>query len=296
MFSKSFLILLSLVAFALCSPACNDAETVDSPNQAIVGTLIDAEINGTSSTINFDFAACVEIDTSRNNAFYTFNSEAMNHIMIDHCNVLGHHANVDPISVVIFSGDCDNLVCVAAYADLCGEYGGEFGVNLEQHTEYFIGVYGPAVDFIFDTRLSFSLKNDQCENGIEVHEGQLYSSSSAHATIDGSTFCFVPSANVWYSFTTTEADAYVLISFCRFGADTIYDNFISLMRGDDCNSGSCVAFDDNSCGLAPELFVPVEPNTRYFFEIGTKGIKGEFTFYFDSLPTNQLEDTFVEPL
>ena len=285
MFSKSILIILSIISVALCTTTCINSESIDSPNQSIIGTLLGFETNDTTANASFDASTCTEIDESQNSVFYTFNSEGMNHLMIDHCNVLGHVANVEPLSFAIYTGSCDNLVCVGAYADLCGINGGEFALELQQHTEYFIAVYGPAVDFIADVRLSFNLKNDQCQNAIEVHAANLYSSTSAHATIDGSAFCFVPSANVWYSFTTSEEDSFVLISFCRNGAETIYDNFISLMRGDDCSSTACVAFDDNSCGNAPELFIEVEKNTHYLIEIGTKGMKGEFTFYFDLLST-----------
>ena len=294
MLSKSIFILFSIFLSAtFCTSTCNNSEYIDSPYETIIGTLLEAETNNTNAMI--DMSTCAEINVSQSNLFYNFNSDAMNHLMIDHCNVLGHFVNVAPISFVVYKGSCDNLVCVSAYSDLCGINGGEFGLDLEQHTDYFIAVYGPAVDFIVDVRLSFHLKNDDCENAIEVRKGALYSSSSAHASLDG-TLCAAPSPNVWYSFTTSEEDAFVLITFCRNGAEAIHDNFISLVKGEDCSSATCVAFDDNSCGLAPELYVAVEKNTSYLFEIGTIGTKGEFTFYFDLLSSAVTAEEQIIPL
>src|SRR3990167_1484409 len=290
MLFKSLFILFSIFSIAFCTTTCETSEYIDSAYETVIGTLIEAEINGTIPSI--DMSTCVEINHSQSSLYYSFNSAGMNHLMIDHCNVLGHFVNVDPISFVIYTGSCNNLVCVAAYADLCGIYGGEFGIELEQHTDYFVAVYGPAVDFIADLRLSFHLKNDDCVNAIEVRKVALYSSSSAHASLDG-VLCGNPSTNVWYSFTASNDDAFVLITFCRNGAEAIHDNFISLVKGDDCSSATCVAFDDNSCGLAPELYVAVEKNTSYLFEIGTIGTKGEFTFYFDLLSSAVAEEQII---
>ena len=281
-YTKSIFILSLIFSIAFSSNSCSESEIIDSPITTVISTLIDAHIDlSTSSNANVDLSTCSALDILQASRFYQFNSEGMNTLMVDHCNVLGHFVNVEPISFAIYKGSCDDLVCVEHYGDLCGINGGEFSIAIEQHTDYYIAVYGPAVDFMFDLRLSFVLRNDNCENAIEVSRKNLYSSSAVHATVDGSTFCFVPSANVWYSFTTSATETHALISFCRHGAESIYDNFISLMKGDDCTSGTCVAFEDNSCGLSPELFIEVEPNTHYIFEIGTKGIKGEFTFYFD---------------
>jgi hypothetical protein len=289
MLSKSVLFLFVVLSVAFCQ-TCNTSEFIDSPYETIIGTLIETQINDTNP---IDMSSCTEIDVFQSSVFYNFNSAGMNHLMIDHCNVLGHFVNVAPISFVVYKGSCENLVCVVAYADLCGINGGEFGIDLEQHTDYFIAVYGPVVDFIVDLHLGFLLKNDDCENAIEVSKGSLYTSSSAHATLDGSTFCITPSPNVWYSFTTSEEDSFALISFCRNGAEALHDNFISIMTGDDCSSATCVAFDDNSCGLAPEINVRVEKNTRYLFEIGTIGTKGEFTFYFDLLASTSTEEPII---
>ena len=290
-FSLEFTFNLTLVDDENDGNACSNSELIDSSNSMIVGSLVGAEVDPTSvNPASFDLSVCQDIDLFQNNVFYRFNSQTMNHLSINHCNLLGHSGTLAPVNFAIFTGSCEELMCVISRTDLCSIFGGEISIGIEQHTDYYIVVYGPAVEFMFELNLSFNMLNDRCDHAVEVHKGNLYSASLTRATADAPVFCFIPSSNVWYTFTTSATDAYVFISFCRNGAASAYDNFISLVTG-DCRTASCVAFDDNSCGLAPELFTEVEKNTQYLFEIGGKGFKGDFTFYFDLLTENDLCET-----
>jgi len=186
--------------------------------------------------------------------------------------------------ISVFSGDCGGVTCVASNDDSCGLQSVADWVP-EEGTTYLILVHGfgsNSGDFTLTVEATVSMQdNDDCSGAIalDLADGQdvVEGSTASGATTDAeSGDCGASTApGLWYSAVGNGAP--MSAGLCG----STYDTRISVFSG-DCGALTCVANNDDSCGLQSVAGWDSEDGVTYLILVhGFSTRSGDFTLTVD---------------
>ncbi len=163
----------------------------------------------------------------------------------------------------VFSGTCAALVCVGGNDDACGLQS-SVTVPTTLGVTYYVIVTGFGTNsgaFTLTRTCLPPVPNDDCSGAININCGQTIAGTTAGATSDPvagtCTTNLTTAPGVWYKFTGTGATT--TLSLCGSG----YDTKIGVFSG-TCAALTCVAGNDDACGLQSSVTVPTTFGTTYY--------------------------------
>ncbi len=198
--------------------------------------------------------------------------------------------------------DCDLLNELAANDDSCGLQS-EVTFFSDGTSTYYIMVEGfgsGSGNFSLDVTCINPPANDLCSNAIAVGCGDSITGTTIGSTLDtnvaGDCGTTLTAPGVWYSLADTSGLAgSITISLC---AATDFDSKISVYTG-DCGAPplTCVAGNDDSCGLQSEVTFPTNGNTTFLILVhGFGGATGNFSLDVNCTPTPPPNDMIVNSI
>ena len=242
------------------------------------------------STINASDAegligsTCGEAVTSPG-VWYVFNAASDQFVTASTCGT----ATPGDTKITVYSGDCNNLTCVAGNDDGCGfgSFYSSIGFNAVTGTDYYIYVsefgIGTGIDFSLsidcqDCTAGFA-SNDDCVDALPMLDG---------VSVTASTCCNAPSGapnfiagfgtayDQWFVFNSGSFDTF------SFLLQSLNNEVVGLMIYD----GDCATLDDIAgaqaltVGGSIEAFLTLQPNTDYYFAVFTldPATCGDFAF------------------
>lgn len=179
--------------------------------------------------------------------------------------------------IAIFSGNCNNLECVAANDDFC-DSASEVLFGAEEGEIYYIYVTGyfnsTGVFELFLECLGEPLPNDLCFGAIPVSCGETVNGSTLSATNTGApeycdSYYLNEGGGVWYLYEGGGQD--VVVSLCGSDFDTQIGIFSS-----SCDDLVCVAANDDFCDVQSEVAFFAEENETYWIYVTSYGTEGGF--------------------
>ncbi len=201
-------------------------------------------------------------------------------------------------SVLRVFDDCDLANELAFNDDFCGLQS-EVTFVSDGTSTYYIMVEGfgsNSGNFSLDVTCTEPLPNDDCGGAIAVSCGDSVTGTTVGATIDSAPECGTPitSPGVWYTLDDTSGLAGdITLSLCN-GTD--FDSKISVYTG-SCAALTCVAGNDDSCGLQSEVTFPTDGNTKFYILIHSfGGATGNFTMDVTCMPTPPPNDMIVNSI
>jgi len=223
----------------------------------------DQAIDTTNSTLPM-----CESDTSTTGLWYSLQGTGQG-IQLSTCH---NDTNVDT-GINVYSGDCDVMECVAsASADDnhgCSGYGTRTVIRTEAGVEYliFVDTRGEE-DFVLTASPFYLAPNDECTDALSIvpDSGAIIMGSTAEASPSYTEACLSQGrSDLWYR---VEGTGDVLVaSTC--GDDTTSDTIIEVMEaaGESCHSLSCVASNDDACGVGSRVEWLASVGTTYFVRV-----------------------------
>lgn len=202
---------------------------------------------------------------------------------------IGDCSNDDGIQLNVFSGTCGSLSLLAGS---CAP--NPTGENLTNNwtftgmtigASYYIRIDGYAGDlcdysFTPQSGVAVTPPNDSCINATPIICGQTDTADIVLSTDnDAPTACpggGTPETGIWYSIVGTGSS----ITLSTDHSATNFDTEINVYSGNDCNTISCIAGDnDSGSGTTSELtFTSVNGQTYYIYIDGNSGAIGTFGF------------------
>jgi hypothetical protein len=204
--------------------------------------------------------------------------------------------------ISVYEGSaCNRLRCIDGDDDGCGGFSAPSTVTWDAKvgTTYYIFVHGSdsAVgSFALSVSLQLPPANDQCEGAITIAStsggGGRFSGSTELATSEESvrpcgTEITSLGKGVWYSLSGVKGT--VKLNMC--GLNVNYDSQVSIYKGSDCRSLTCIDGDDDGCGgfQAPSLIEFTADTVDSVYKIYIHGVGsevGQFEFDIDFDPNN----------
>ncbi len=168
--------------------------------------------------------------------------------------------------IAVFSGECDELTCVAANDNVAPgscSFGRASEVSFAalSGVTYYVYVTGhQGANGNFEMSVDCSVINDECANAISIECGDTVTGNTEEATSDDVPFCGAGSTSapgVWY--TTTGNGNTLTASLC--GSD--YDTKLFVYEG-ACGALSCITGNDDFCGLDSQVSWDSEDGVTYY--------------------------------
>jgi len=274
-------ILLNCPAPAPSNDNCTSAQNISCGN-TVSGTL-----NGATP----DFVTnCLQQNNGADGVWYSFTGNG-SYVTLSMCNGLTTFDS----QLSVYSGECGNLVCVAANDDnpLCESNGSSSYVsfNANSGTTYFIRVHAntqPNVNYNFSLSctcgpLCVVPSNDNCSGAISL--GTI-SSPVCSSTTSSSTICATASSiapdcfssfntlsDVWYTFTAVDSDVELVIN-----APYTADIGVAVYKG-TCENPTYISCNHNASSEGGAVLDGLVANTTYFLQFfSLQNASGDFTF------------------
>ncbi|MEO7922728.1 MAG: immunoglobulin domain-containing protein [Chitinophagaceae bacterium] len=225
-------------------------------------------ISGSTVAATIDVVpTCVTTLSSAPGVWYTFTGDG-SAVTLSLCTGTTYDSKIG-----VFSGSCAGLVCVTGNDDFCGLQS-QVAFATTAGTQYFILVTGfSTATGAFTLTRSCIPPNDACANAININCGQTISATTVGATADIAPACSVSTQpGIWYRFTGVGGTE--TISTCAGGS---FDTKLSVYTG-TCAALTCVAGNDDFCGLLSQVSFATTPGTTYFILVhGFGGATGTFS-------------------
>jgi hypothetical protein len=237
-------------------PTCDTAIDIDCGDQ-IAGSTTGAPIN--------DLGDCNGEDLGEaEGVWYTVQGNGLGFSV----ETLQEGTDYDPV-IGVFEGSCDALSCVTANnnATLTTRMARVEWVSTPGVTYYvyITGQRGADGNFLFS--VDCFVPNDDCSGAIAIDCNSTVSGNNELASSDSAPFCgtsVTSGKGVWYSFTGSGTET--TVSTCNPG--TNFDTKVLVYEG-SCESLSCVAGNDDDCGLQSSVtFESTEGVTYYVLVTG----------------------------
>jgi hypothetical protein len=108
--------------------------------------------------------------------------------------------------------------------------------------------------------------NDECAGAIPVVDGLNAPGTNAGATTSAPAWtCTTAGTDVWFSYVAS-CSGTAVFSFCGLG-NASYDSTLEVYSG-ACGALTLLACNDDACGVASEVAVPVATGTAYYLRVG----------------------------
>ena len=180
--------------------------------------------------------------------------------------------------ISVFTGSCDDLVCVGGNDDGTGcNYGSSYAFIAQDAATYYILVHGYQQNTgTFDLELQcIVVPNDDCAGAVPIACNQTASGNTVPATLDSAPACVtgIDAPGIWYTFTGVEGT--VLLSTCE---TYNYDTRMNVYSG-SCGNLICVTGNDDAMQdvYCSEVAFAADANTTYFILMqGYDGETGQF--------------------
>jgi hypothetical protein len=265
LFLPAIMVLLALTTSLAQAPA-NDLCSTATPiacGQTVTGSTLNATID--------QAPVCTGMTIAKYGVWHSFAGNG-ERVTLSTCGGASWDTQIG-----VYSGSCAALVCVAGNNNACGRQSRVTFLSAVG-TTYYIWVTG-----VIDARGNYSLSatcvpaNDACADAATLACGATVTGSTANATgNDHSTTCTTSFSNtmkgVWYNL-TPDADGDVTVSLCGSG----YDTKLGVFTG-ACGALSCVAGNDDFCGLQSEVTFAATAGTTYRILVsGFGSASGSFT-------------------
>lgn len=147
---------------------------------------------------------------------------------------------------------------IAFTAPVSGTYFAHWNTNTSCGTAS--SCVNATITYIADVTCIGAVANDLCTGAININCGQTINGTTVGATLDAVGTCVTAlntAPGVWYSFTGDGSN--VTLSLCG----SAYDTKIGVFSG-TCGSLTCVAGNDDFCGLQSQVTFTSVPGTNYF--------------------------------
>lgn len=188
-------------------------------------------------------------------------------------NVCGSDNASIPSLLSVYTQTCSNLTCQSFVENSCV-------INFETTflEEYTILVSNNLTDIGSTFVIEIDSSNDLCGKAFgPLDVGDLIRGSTLNATEDDETLCgnvTSRGAGVWYSFIGKGEFPFTLFTCSEF---TDFDTQLTLFKGDDCESLTCVVSKQGNCGTNAWLQYEFEEGEFYYILVsGKPGFSGNF--------------------
>jgi hypothetical protein len=274
-------ILLNCPAPAPLNDECSNAQNIS------CGSTVSGTLNGANVDV---VPNCLTQNNGEDGVWYSFTGNN-SYVTLSMCN--GTTTFDSQLSV--YSGECGNLVCVAANDDnpLCESNGTSsyLSFNALSGTTYFIRVHANTQP---NTSYNFSLSctcaplcnvpsNDDCSTALPLG---IISNPACTGMVSSSTLCATAStiqpdcfsafntlADVWYTFSAVDSDVELILN-----APYTADIGVAIYKG-VCENPSYVSCNHNASSEGGVVLEGLNTNTTYFLQFfSLQNASGDFTF------------------
>jgi hypothetical protein len=249
-------------------------DTTPPPNDACadaVALSIGDSSSGDTSFATDDGVVLCGTPTSGPGVWFTFEGNG-NSLAFSACG-----SSYDTL-INVYTGTCGALTCVAGNDDFCGLQS-QVSICSEADTTYFVhlgGFFGDVGAYTVTLLDNGACpENDNCSNAQTMAIGDTVTGDTSLATEDNITLCGTPTSapGLWYLVNGNGNN--LTVSLCG----SSYDTLITVYCGSaGCEGLSCVAGNDDFCGLQSELTFCSQNGGPYYIHVGGfVGSVGAFT-------------------
>ncbi|MFZ1330642.1 MAG: T9SS type A sorting domain-containing protein [Flavobacteriales bacterium] len=265
--------LLCLSAFVLLGSLTASAQV---PSNDICATAIpitcDQTISATTEQATLDSLDDCGPTITAPGVWFVFQGTA-GQVLLSTCETHSYDTKIS-----VFTGTCDELVCVGGNDDGTDcNYGSSYAFVAQDGVTYYVLVHGYEEETgTFDLELQcIEVPNDDCAGAIPIACNQTISGNTVPATLDNVADCVtgIAAPGIWYTFTGVEGT--VLLSTCETYS---YDTRMNVYSG-SCGNLTCVIGNDDVMPdvYCSEVAFAADANTTYFILMqGYNGETGQF--------------------